>query len=79
MLSVKPCVTSSKMNPNAKGFFVVTPSQSAEGVLNDLGKSSVSYGHWRHWLQGGLAGMLPQFVYNYISANRNKKHEGFKT
>ncbi len=53
-LSVRPYLVTSSMTRDQKSFLHISSNQCATGVLKDLGKYSVSYGHYFHRLQGVL-------------------------
>ena len=47
----------------------ITAEECAEGFLDNLGHESVTYGHWRHKLQGWFYTNVPEKLFNFIFLN----------
>lgn len=71
-LSLRPYLVTSPMARNQKTFLHVSANQCANGALNDLGKQSVSYGHFFHRMQGVLVDQLNGKIFNWILCQINK-------
>jgi hypothetical protein len=60
------------MTRSQKSFLHVSANQCAKGALCDLGRYSVSYGHFWHRAQGILVDELNGKIFNYILCLINK-------
>jgi|JI9StandDraft_2_1071091.scaffolds.fasta_scaffold122214_1 hypothetical protein len=54
------------MTYHKKDVLTISPSQCAEGLLNDLGHEQVTNGHISHKIQGFIYHLVPEFVFNRI-------------
>ena len=62
-LSVKPLEVETVMSTTkADGFSVITATQCASSILNDLGYVNETYTHWAHKIQANLLKFVPNFV-----------------
>jgi 17beta-estradiol 17-dehydrogenase / very-long-chain 3-oxoacyl-CoA reductase len=62
-LSVKPLEVETVMSTTkADGFSVITASQCASSILNDLGYENETYTHWAHKIQANFLKFVPKFV-----------------
>ena len=62
-LSVKPLEVATPLTgTEPDGFFIITPEQCVNAVLNDLGYESETYSHWGHKLQAYVINIIPRFL-----------------
>ena len=47
-------------------IFTITAEQCAEGFLDNLGHEALTYGHWRHKVQGWVYDHVPENFFNFI-------------
>lgn len=71
-LSVRPYLVTSSMTRNQSTILHVSVNQCAKGALKDLGKYSVSYGHFYHRIQGVLIEEFNGKIMNFINCMVNK-------
>ena len=62
-LSVKPLEVETVMSTTkADGFSVITATQCATSILDDLGYANETYGHWAHKIQANVLKFVPKFL-----------------
>ncbi len=62
-----------------KYFFVITPEETVEGALKDLGYALESTGHWKHKVQRWLYSLMPMFLIKMkLKKDRQRKLENEK-
>jgi 17beta-estradiol 17-dehydrogenase / very-long-chain 3-oxoacyl-CoA reductase len=71
-LAVRPFLVTSTMTRGQNTFLHVTPNHCAEGALRDLGRHTVSYGHWWHRIQGALTEELNGKLMNLLLCQVNR-------
>ena len=72
-MSVRPCLVESlltKLKANKDGFFVISRQDCSESSLDHLGYESMTYGHWKHELQGALLEIVGQSTINLVAKHR---------
>jgi hypothetical protein len=62
----------STMTRGQNTFLHVTSNHCAEGALRDLGRYTVSYGHWWHRIQGALTEELNGKLMNLLLCQVNR-------
>jgi len=63
IISLRPFYVSTKMVFNREaGIFTITPEECAEGCLQDLGTHHVTYGHYKHAIQGFVWDIIPKWI-----------------
>lgn len=60
VLCLRPLYVSTNLTFKRKGREVINIEECAEGCLRHLGHETVTYGHWKHQLQGWIFGSLVQ-------------------
>lgn len=59
-LSLRPSEVSTSMNCYKLDIFTITVEQCVNGLLDQFGYADVvTYGHWRHQLQGWIYESIP--------------------
>lgn len=67
IISIRPSEVSTPMTNNKElDIFTIKAEDCAEGIVNDLGSGPMSYGHWRHKLQGWLYEDVPEKLFMFI-------------
>jgi len=59
ILSVRPFLVAKSVSVLGKLFGFITPSECAQSILSKVGVFNVSYGHWKHVLQGNILEIIP--------------------
>ena len=71
-LSVRPFLVTTTMTRGQNTLLHVTANHCAQGSLRDLGRYTVSYGHWWHRIQGAFTEELNGKLINFIMCQANK-------
>jgi short-subunit dehydrogenase len=72
-MSLRPYLVTSSMTYGEKSLLHVTGEECAKGALKDLGRSLVSYGHWKHRIQGVLIEELNGKIVQWFMCLKNKQ------
>ena len=66
-ISLRPSDVSTQMTFNRKtDFFTITTDECVEGCLRDVGHETVTYGSWKHKLQGYLYSLISHDIFMWF-------------